>query len=875
MHINKRKIKKRAKQVICIVLATFCFSIIFSSIQTVRADDEISTTIDEGSNTITTTLPAQSPNVTDNIVESALEYVYKGLYSALDVFICMLNGCFSPSLSPLMAIEKGENIFNISSLNNSAPQTEYSIDDSTIIKTIWRFSFAFGLITATLLALINLLICSFGRSEDIRDTPLMIGVKYFISVFFIYLSKYFMTGFIKLYGDIWDNLVIGGGSLPSDLNASFELKHILPLSGAVSSIQEIRAFGFIVNLPTAGGGSMVVYLILLIIGLICAVILLKDLLKLYLEIIERYFVFFFLIAFFPIFAGTLTTNNSKRVFFSYLKIVYTQGFLLIINTIFMSIFFFIALRGGWVAGILNYLAALAFLRLCQRIDSYMSQMGIGVVQTGGALANSINRSGVGLLTAMRAASMFDKGRQNTGKGIKELGARTNDPGKFAAGSVLGASLGEAIGGKLTSSSVSQTFATERSKIISASQGGLGAGLSHSFAGANGDWGSVKSAMTSKGMNAIAADNAITGMKAAGYEPTDISGMIQNDKGASSFSFETDNGKGGIIGTVEGDGEGNRTQISDAKDMEQAIKQQQSMEQSGTYGDLDKKYTKGEAITRDSEGVGGDLARYLDRQDQRRALEKGKDSLSSQDSKAMSDTGNIIVGKDADGNTIKLTFKDSESAANMINSKDGTISTDGLISAEKFPPDNPEGERIYSSSPSSDGKDATGGSDGSSQTEGGSSDTSAISGISGFSAAGRFDDSDNGNEKANDFARSYSSASETFNQGSSTPLQRQDTLQYVPGTASDMILTSKYGNMEVQRNVYAVANHPELRKYPRVNAGGKDYYIGRPKVKSDSEKQGSAPSEKKRVATPGNAPQNTDNKKNKQNKGNGGKNKKRK
>ena len=92
----------------------------------------------------------------------------------------------------------------------------------------------------------------------------------------------------------------------------------------------------------------------------------------------------------------------------------------------------------------------------------------------------------------------------------------------------------------------------------------------------------------------------------------------------------------------------------------------------------------------------------------------------------------------------------------------------------------------------------------------------------------------------------------------------------------MILTSKYGNMEVQRNVYAVANHPELRgKYPRVNAGGKDYYIERPKVKSDSEKQGSAPSEKKRVATPGNAPQNTDNKKNKQNKGNGGKNKRRK
>ena len=860
---------------ICLILAFVCFSIVLfppsSALATETLDSlpEIETQNGSG---MTINLPTFSSNVVQSIVEPLLTETFTFIYSVIDAFLVILNGCFSPSLSPLVSLERGDSILLS---EDSQADDHISIDQSITIKTIWRFAFAFGLITATLLALINLLICTFGRSEDIRDTPLMIGVKYFISVFMIYLSKYFMTGFINLYGDIWKNLVISGG-MASDVAQSMRLDSLMPIRGYLNGTAEIEIFGIAVNILGGGSFTLIFRLLVFIVGVVCVVILLKDLLKLYLEIIERYFVFFMLVAFFPIFAATLTTNNSKRVFYSYLKIVYTQGFLLIINTIFMSIFFYIAINGGWAAGILNYLAALAFLRLCQRIDSYMSQMGIGVVQTGGALANSINRSGVGLLTAMRAASMFDKGRQNTGKGIKELGARTNDPGKFAAGSVLGASLGEAIGGKLTSSSVSQTFATERSKIISASQGGLGASLSHSFAGANGDWGSVKSAMTANGMNAIAADNAITGMKAAGYEPTDISGMIQNDKGASSFSFETDNGKGGIIGTVEGDGEGNRTQISDAKDMEQALKQQQSMEQSGTYGDLDKKYTKGEAITRDSEGVGGDLARYLDRQDQRRALEKGKDSLSSQDSKAMSDTGNIIVGKDADGNTIKLTYKDSESAANMINSKDGTISTDGLTSADKFTPDNPEGERIYSSSPSSDGKDATGGSDGSSQTEGRSSDTSAISGISGFSAAGRFDDSDNGNEKANDFARSYSSASETFNQGSSTPLQRQDTLQYVPGTASDMILTSKYGNMEVQRNVYAVANHPELRgKYPRVNAGGRDYYIERPKVKSDSEKQGSAPSEKKRVATPGNAPQNTDNKKNKQNKGNGGKNKRRK
>ena len=156
--------------------------------------------------------------------------------------------------------------------------------------------------------------------------------------------------------------------------------------------------------------------IFLIIGIIMMIKLLKEFFKLFLEIVERYFVFFILLAFFPVTAATISSNNTKRIFQTYLRMVYSQGFLLVINTVFMSIFFSILANGGWTAGLLNYLAAFAFLRVCQRIDAYMAQLGLNVVQTGASLFGAIGGSAMGFGSALRSLSAADRGRQNVGKG---------------------------------------------------------------------------------------------------------------------------------------------------------------------------------------------------------------------------------------------------------------------------------------------------------------------------------------------------------------------------------------------------------------------------------------------------------------------------
>ena len=786
--------------------------------------------------------------VVGNIAEELLSVIVYGGYKLLDIALLLLNTSFVPSLSPLLRIEQGKSVLIH---KGTTADTSISIDDSIIISTLWKFAFTFGLITATLIVLLNLFLCLVGRSDDIKDTPVMLLIKYTIAVFMIFVSQYFMTGFINLYGDIWNNLVLGSGITTTEMAVSQGLNAatIIPI---IKVGGQWSVFGLGMNVLAAAGHpilSVILPLILLIVGLVCAVTLLKELLKLFLEIVERYFVFIMLIAFFPIMAATISSNNSKRIFYSYIKIVYTQGFLLIINTIFMAIFFFVALKGGWVAGILNYLAALAFLRLCQRIDAYMAQMGIGVVQTGSVLANAIGHSGMGLFSALKALQMADRGRQNIGKGVRDLGVRQNSGRTHAIGSVLGSTAGGLIGGSASTQALSNSFASEHSKMVSAFQNGMGAGLSTSLAGSNGSWDSLRGAMMSNGMNEIAAGNAISGIQAAGYQPGDISGMIQNDKNASSFSFETDQGgKGGIIATVDGSGDGDSTQVIPASDMEAALKQQEAMEQGGTYGDMDDRFTTGAAITSDMDGAEGDMARYIDKQDQATSFEQGSDSLAGQDAKNMAEIADSSAGvtDGAEGNYV------------------ATVGKNGTGAVYEFPDTESASAAISSDSDTADFSKAT-----------------SKSTFSGRSNAGTGTESDMGSwrESKNDSSSpsiDTTRSTARFNsieeakkyvetQTSATPLTRQDRVVYTPGTAGDAVIHSRYGNTEVQRPIYAAASHPEMRgdkRYTKASFGGREYYIdekgSRP---SPGRKKSGRPNAqgKPRVSNPGNSPTRKDGK----------------
>ena len=506
-----------------------------------------------------------SGHVIDEIVNGLLEKVIGGCQVAVEFIVRLMTKAFEPTLSPLVNLEAGKNI-ELNTINEYAkeiktpsqhlPASE-TMENSIIMGTIWTFASYFGYITAVLLALFNLFLCVFGKSQEIKDTPAGIGFKFALALLLITLSKYFMVGFINLYGDIWNEVIIknpivstmSGNDLVSALMPVKQV-HISDGTYALVIFGSLAVSGTVLATATVIAPLLsLIYLIILIVGFVLAFKLLSECLKLFLEIVERYFVFFILIAFFPAIASTITTNNTKKIFYAYIKMVYTQGFLLIVNSVFMAIFFTVLLMGGWTAGFLNYLAALAFLRVCQRVDAYMAQMGLNVVQTGSGLAGAIGGAGLGLLSAMRGASMLNKGRQNIGGGIRDLGIKTNNSGLAKMGSIVGASGRQIVGGGLSKEGLSQSIIRDQATHIAEGQGGNGAGRIGGIEGNN--WDAVEKSMANFGMSSEQAHMARENLESAGYKASDVRSIMQNDDNASSFTLADANGNAFATTDVEG------------------------------------------------------------------------------------------------------------------------------------------------------------------------------------------------------------------------------------------------------------------------------------------------------------------------------------
>ena len=488
--------------------------------------------------------------IVDEILLGTLVRIYEIGQAILDLFVKIICSTFEPTLNPLLALEDGANITadtaiglidaNETDAQRRVNNTDGTVDfeDSRTLMTIWKFTFPFAIIIATLIALFNLFLCIMGKMQEIKDTPAMIGAKYLLALVLIFLSKELATIFINFYGKVWSNLVIGGQTLYEECGDVQKWLCFQFIRRAGTQGTVLYIFGKTLN-PINVGYRTLIFIVILIIGLIMAIKLIKEFLKLFLEIVERYFVFFLLLAFFPCLAATITSNTTKRIFYTYLRMIMCQGFLLIINTVFMSIFFSILANGGWTAGLLNYLAAFAFLRVCQRADAYMAQMGFNVVQTGNSLIGAIGGSAMGFGSALHALSMADRGRQNIGQGVQQLGTNTNNTGLAAMGAVMGATMGDVIGGGLSSDALSMSIMKEQSTHISDLQNGTGFGNTSPVSAD--DWSGVRGQLKEGGMSDVAAGNFINQASQMGYAPTDIGSVTQLDEKARNFAISDADG----------------------------------------------------------------------------------------------------------------------------------------------------------------------------------------------------------------------------------------------------------------------------------------------------------------------------------------------
>ena len=358
----------------------------------------------------------ENGSILDPFMEDIVTYAEEALSYAGDKIVSSITNIFSPSYNTILDLENGVNI-------GFGEQSNYSVQqasESYTIGSIYNFAKYFGIILANLILFFNLAMCMLGKSEQIRDTPVSLVAKYVFSLVFINISFNITVEIINFCSGMWQDVVMNSNNCQVNFSDHF-----------FESLFEVGAAGTIVavlGITTVNPIFIMATIVIPCVILWLAWKLFKQFLRLFFEIAERYFVMVLLLCFMPAVIPTMISNNTKNILSSYMRMFFCQLFVMLTNTVFMKIFITILLSGGWTAGILNYILALAFMRVCQRIDTYMLTMGLNVAQTGGAVLGAGLGAGRAIGNLLRgfekAAKFAEKASANSGRKLIDSGNRS-------------------------------------------------------------------------------------------------------------------------------------------------------------------------------------------------------------------------------------------------------------------------------------------------------------------------------------------------------------------------------------------------------------------------------------------------------------------
>lgn len=211
-----------------------------------------------------------------------------------------------------------------------------------------------------------------------EETPFGLVMGFFFSLFFIYLGTDILKNFLgSAYGfsALYDS--ISGYAFDASMEGMF--------SGFGSGIDAN-------GLAQAGieiGVDALLGPLILILKLVFFVMIGISYFKLLVEVFERYLLMQILSVFSPLVGGTFTLSSMRNVGKSFLRMFFSAITLLFFNVITLGMVTQAIVNTSKHAGVLDFImymfALLAFMKIAQRFDSYMNQIGLGTAITGGGL----------------------------------------------------------------------------------------------------------------------------------------------------------------------------------------------------------------------------------------------------------------------------------------------------------------------------------------------------------------------------------------------------------------------------------------------------------------------------------------------------------
>ena len=417
---------------LCIMLVAY--TIIPFSTYCSKADKVISQMKDNRPTIKIETSGEGNGTVMDSVISSLSDYTNATCILLAEFAIQTMASSFSPSFTTILNLSdrSGGTVGNNYEYEQYDQQT---VRNSTFMKMIFNLGIYIGAALATVILGFGLYMCFWGRSEMIKDSPFSLLFKYIAVMIGIYISFDIVYLMIETMSSLWNGYIWGGISLAdigTNGTSGFEQLFGTDIMGSSNTGSSRTILGIMLDV---GDNVIVGKIIFPLISIFLVWKLLKNILRLYLEVAERYFVLMILACFFPSALATWVSNGTRNILSSYLRMFICQGFVMIANMAFLKFYVFVG--SAWMYSLTNWVAGLAFLKVCQKIDSYMMAMGLNVAQTGGAVVGSIGgalRSGVMMLSAA------DRVIGNAGKALMQAGVNENNYATYQKGATMAAGL---------------------------------------------------------------------------------------------------------------------------------------------------------------------------------------------------------------------------------------------------------------------------------------------------------------------------------------------------------------------------------------------------------------------------------------------------
>ena len=311
--------------------------------------------------------------------QSAVDDTFNGLWDLIVVRVSsMLNACamkFMQSFSPDMTVFL--KMFGYTGTSSDFAAINWTQAQDASMNLFGIFA-VIAYILAIAILVISLIRISVANVIDTKDSTGMLIFRFLCAFLMITYSNSIVYFIMSIAKGIWDKIY-----------------SINDMNTAVYNMRVSSANGVITNIAGIDVSDVDP-----IVACIMYIVMIWNLMKLYIAVVEKYLIVCFMYLSFPMAASTFVSRNTEKVFQSFFKMLISELLMLVMNVWCVAALYAVMTHIGNVedmSGLTQLFFIIAFEKVSLRLEKYVKNLGLNNAVAGGNLLDEIAASGMQLI----------------------------------------------------------------------------------------------------------------------------------------------------------------------------------------------------------------------------------------------------------------------------------------------------------------------------------------------------------------------------------------------------------------------------------------------------------------------------------------------